>query len=522
MAYRISTQDGMVEFRADSNLYTPLRVSMLGHLDVSTVSVGSYIQAGPISGRTIDSQPEYGFYGYSSGLGFLQNNAGYQTTVLSSLSRLPGVDNELADIQLYTGFNDGILSTGNYAGAYGGNIQVVNSVLNSSSETAVYSGTVTLSSGAINGTAVSTVDFNIDPTTIILDSTTYTINGDYTTSGSIYLKTGIADVVGGVQMTLGNNNWEFAGTGALKLNGGDAGATGQVLTSTGPNTQPSWQYITFPPPPDPILVVSPNVLIGRGSLVIPGGIQNISIGNSSLANNLADNNIAIGTVSMQANTTGIQNIALGINSLNENLTGDNNVAIGPNAMQHNTSGFQNVAIGNSAGINIIDGSNITCIGLNSGPDTGFGSVNNSTYIGFGAISTGAGPGTGSNEIILGNSSISYLECHAALSNVSDLRDKKNIKPLEFGLDFVSTLKPVSFAWNMRDGGKIDVKSSGFIAQDLQAAQEAAGASDILNLVNSNNPDKLTAAYTNLIPVLVKAIQDLKAEVDALKAQLVAK
>jgi hypothetical protein len=36
---------------------------------------------------------------------------------------------------------------------------------------------------------------------------------------------------------------------------------------------------------------------------------------------------------------------------------------------------------------------------------------------------------------------------------------------------------------------------------------------------TNNPDKLEAKAGNLVPVLVKAIQELSAKVDALEAQL---
>ena len=56
--------------------------------------------------------------------------------------------------------------------------------------------------------------------------------------------------------------------------------------------------------------------------------------------------------------------------------------------------------------------------------------------------------------------------------------------------------------------------SGFIAQELQEAQKD---SDYLDLVMDGNPEKLEAKQGNLIPVLVKAIQELSAEVQALKA-----
>ena len=64
---------------------------------------------------------------------------------------------------------------------------------------------------------------------------------------------------------------------------------------------------------------------------------------------------------------------------------------------------------------------------------------------------------------------------------------------------------------MRDGAKVGQKDLGFIAQDLQELDD-----ENLQLVYSNNPKKLEASYGRLIPVLVKAIQDLSAKVTALE------
>jgi hypothetical protein len=85
------------------------------------------------------------------------------------------------------------------------------------------------------------------------------------------------------------------------------------------------------------------------------------------------------------------------------------------------------------------------------------------------------------------------------------------------MPFVNALRPRSFVWNMRDGGKIDIPEIGFIAQELQTAQQDA-ALTVPNLVNVENPDRLEAGYGALIPILVKAIQELSAKVAALEAQ----
>ena len=116
---------------------------------------------------------------------------------------------------------------------------------------------------------------------------------------------------------------------------------------------------------------------------------------------------------------------------------------------------------------------------------------------------------------MGNSSITHIRAQVTtITALSDARDKTDVVNLPYGLAFLQTLRPVAFTWNMRDGAKVGVKASGFIAQELQAAQEAAGAAETLDLVFASNPDKIEATPGNLIPVLVKAIQELKAEFDA--------
>jgi hypothetical protein len=162
-----------------------------------------------------------------------------------------------------------------------------------------------------------------------------------------------------------------------------------------------------------------------------------------------------------------------------------------------TTGSQNVLIGNYVGTAITTGSNNIVIGHNAQPSSA----------------------TVSNEITLGNSSISALRCQTTtITSLSDIRDKKDIATLETGLEFVSKLNPVSFMWNMRDGGKVDIPSHGFIAQELKQVQKDTGIT-VPDLVYESNPDRLEAGYSTLLPIMVKAIQELKTEVDNLKAEI---
>ena len=102
--------------------------------------------------------------------------------------------------------------------------------------------------------------------------------------------------------------------------------------------------------------------------------------------------------------------------------------------------------------------------------------------------------------------------------MSDIRDKDNVEDLDLGLDFLMELEPVSWDWDRRDGTMKGQKGSGFIAQEVDEVVQAHEAEDILPIVNKRNPDAWEVGNAALIPVLVKAIQELKAELDACKAE----
>lgn len=196
-------------------------------------------------------------------------------------------------------------------------------------------------------------------------------------------------------------------------------------------------------------------------------------------------------------TTGTGNTAYGDHALFF-CNGNDNTAIGRNAGDTLTSGIENTFVGHAAGVTLTTG-------------------NNNSFLGKGAQPATA---TTSNSITLGNSSITVLRCQVtSITALSDARDKKDVVDLSFGLDFIRKLRPVEFTWDMRDGGKVDVKDSGFIAQELKAAQEEADGKDVLQLVYEDNPEKLEASAGRLIPVLVKAIQELAAELEELKKKV---
>jgi hypothetical protein len=94
---------------------------------------------------------------------------------------------------------------------------------------------------------------------------------------------------------------------------------------------------------------------------------------------------------------------------------------------------------------------------------------------------------------------------------SDERLKTGIQPVTYGLNEVSNLNPVTFYWT-EDASKYDRnKKYGFIAQQV--------ASHMPDLVSTDENGYYNLDTFSMIPILVKAIKDLKAEVDELKSKL---
>lgn len=226
-----------------------------------------------------------------------------------------------------------------------------------------------------------------------------------------------------------------------------------------------------------------------------------------------------------AHPTGTVNIALGTNS-GAAYTGStsSSVAIGNAAGRYNTGSF-NVSVGYQALLGVdgsSTGANNVAIGGQAGASLTSGS--NNTALGYQSAVSSA---TASNEVVLGNGSVTVLRCQvSSISALSDARDKTEIANLSLGLGYIQRLRPVEFRWNIRD---VDVddpppqqgqKEAGFLAQELLAAEEAHGVR-WLNSARDNNPDRLEATPGKLLPIIVKALQEASAKIDALETRIAA-
>ena len=103
--------------------------------------------------------------------------------------------------------------------------------------------------------------------------------------------------------------------------------------------------------------------------------------------------------------------------------------------------------------------------------------------------------------------------NTSISAISDQRFKENVRDLDTGLDTILALKPRRFDW--KEGKGKDVKDDmGFIAQEVETVLPALVGGW---KAGEGEPDDLKSVKAgDLIPVLVKAIQELTARVAQLE------
>ena len=94
-------------------------------------------------------------------------------------------------------------------------------------------------------------------------------------------------------------------------------------------------------------------------------------------------------------------------------------------------------------------------------------------------------------------------------NTSDARDKQDIAVIEYGLDAVNQMRPVEFSWKSDP----DSRKLGLIAQEL-----ATVIPEVVD-IPENPEDRYGVYYSDLVPVLIKAVQELSKENADLKSAL---
>jgi hypothetical protein len=313
------------------------------------------------------------------------------------------------------------------------------------------------------------------------------------------------------------------------------------------------------------------------------GSYNIAVGTGALVtNSTGSNNTAQGYQALAANTTASSSVAVGYQAGYSATTNGLNTFVGAVA-GYNATGANNTFVGNSSGTNVTSGAKNTILGCYNGTQGGLNIQTASNYIvlsdGDGnprLISDGSGNVTIGNSSQVGNASQFYsyavssqsaitgnaintsqnndvclmratrnttngtfraysyyndgagaykfyvidsgaiYSTSTSITSLSDQRFKENIKDIDVGLDAVMALKPRRFDWI--DGkGENRKNVVGFIAQEIQQILP-----DIVSTYEQSPEDKteyLAIRQSDLIPTLVKAIQEQQAIIEQLKAKV---
>jgi hypothetical protein len=309
----------------------------------------------------------------------------------------------------------------------------------------------------------------------------------------------------------------------------------------------------------PISTIGSNSLNQTSDLTING--QTVGKGGGNVATNTAH-----GVSALAANTTGLNNTVVGSQAGDAGNFSYNTI-IGSRAGGVQTSGDQNTYVGEESGGAITTGSKNTIIGryngnqsfldmrtlsnyvvLSDGDGNAKQIIDNNGKILFGTTGAGnnfhnrlniwdatsaqtgiymqkyaqvevqigfkAGTNTdffiGTGSTTVGTYGVYLANTGNSWISVSDLRQKNIIEPIGNALTKVSAIRAVIGKYKHDADG---VRRSFLIAQDVQAVFPEA--------VKTQEDEEalLGLSYTDVIPLLVAAIKELKAEVDALKTRL---
>jgi hypothetical protein len=172
-----------------------------------------------------------------------------------------------------------------------------------------------------------------------------------------------------------------------------------------------------------------------------------------------------------------------------------------------TSGGSNISVfDNTDGLGFSSTSNTKSIGMSAGITYGGGAGNSWIKL---------NPTTGSSASIVmqANSNGVILNNNAtAWASNSDLRLKNVIGNYENALVDIAQIEPVKFTWK---ADKENQPQVGVIAQSVENIVPEAISKT--KSIEGDDTEYLQVRYTELIPLMIASIQELKAEFDAYKA-----
>ncbi len=233
---------------------------------------------------------------------------------------------------------------------------------------------------------------------------------------------------------------------------------------------------------------------------------------SKIANGVTNSTV----IGYRAYTNQSNTIVLGsVNGIN-GATSDVNVGIGTSTPQvrlevkgePNTEIFRISNDGTTYPLQVFLGNDMSNVQNNDGV-VYFEVIGNETYVFGGHVVADADASRH-----LGTSTHRWQDVWAANGTIqtSDINDKTNIKPLNYGLNEVLKLNPIAFRWKKDNLNYNDFKI-GFSAQELQKVIPEVVIKD------KDNPNSsLGVMYSDIIPVLVNAIKQQQTQIEQLKKQ----
>jgi hypothetical protein len=127
----------------------------------------------------------------------------------------------------------------------------------------------------------------------------------------------------------------------------------------------------------------------------------------------------------------------------------------------------------------------------------------------GSFYTGTAAASPYNNTTAAGANIHCTSGGQLLRSTSSLKYKTNVQDAEHGLSKVMQLRPVTYK-GKNDGNTV---FGGLIAEEVHEA----GLAEFVQYAEDGSPDAL--AYGNMVVLAFKAIQELKAELDTVKAEL---
>ena len=258
----------------------------------------------------------------------------------------------------------------------------------------------------------------------------------------------------------------------------------------------------------------------------------------SPSSNTGEKNTALGSSALYLHTTGNENTAVGNASLYKNTTASNNTAVGGYSLYNNETSKNLSAVGYSALYNQKSWDYSSALGAFAGryDTSGNDSADffDTTCIGYNSRASGH------YQVVLGDTQAYTYTRGGAVHNLSDARDKTDVRDTIMGLDFIKSLRPVDYRWDYRedylqfnpkteehnpipkDGSKKRTRfHHGLIAQEVKSAADGLGVdfAGFQDHTITGGEERMTLGYSEFIGPLIKAVQELSAENEALKARL---